>query len=90
MAQSALNLAQCLANPVFTDSDGDGEDDSTDLCPNTPPLAEVDSDGCSLEEFCTGIEAVSRDGRKGCKRADWKKAYITLREGSTIDLFEQM
>ena len=44
----------------------------------------------------TGVRTVSVKGkikRMGAhqgKRADWKKAYITLREGSTIDLFEQM
>ena len=30
------------------DSDGDGIGDEDDLCPNTPPGAEVDSDGCAL------------------------------------------
>jgi hypothetical protein len=30
------------------DSDGDGVGDEDDLCPNTPPGAEVDSDGCAL------------------------------------------
>ena len=31
-----------------SDSDGDGVGDEDDLCPNTPPGAEVDSDGCAL------------------------------------------
>ena len=30
------------------DSDGDGVGDEDDLCPNTPPGAEVDSDGCAM------------------------------------------
>ena len=44
----------------------------------------------------TGIRTVSMKGKKkrmGAhegRRSGWKKAYITLREGSTIDLFEQM
>ena len=44
----------------------------------------------------TGIRTVSMKGKKkrmGAhegRRSSWKKAYITLREGSTIDLFEQM
>ncbi|MBZ0268412.1 50S ribosomal protein L23 [bacterium] len=44
----------------------------------------------------TGVRTVAVKGkikRMGAhqgKRADWKKAYITLKEGSTIDLFEQM
>jgi large subunit ribosomal protein L23 len=33
---------------------------------------------------------IKRMGAHQGKRADWKKAYITLREGSTIDLFEQL
>ncbi|GJM44026.1 MAG: 50S ribosomal protein L23 [Gemmatimonadota bacterium] len=33
---------------------------------------------------------IKRMGAHQGKRADWKKAYITLQEGSTIDLFEQM
>ncbi len=33
---------------------------------------------------------IKRMGMHQGKRADWKKAYITLAEGSTIDLFEQM
>jgi len=33
---------------------------------------------------------IKRMGAHQGKRADWKKAYITLKEGSTIDLFEQM
>jgi len=44
----------------------------------------------------TGVRTVSvkgkvkRMGMHQGRRADWKKAYITLKEGSTIDLFEQM
>ena len=33
---------------------------------------------------------IKRMGMHQGKRADWKKAYITLQEGNTIDLFEQM
>jgi large subunit ribosomal protein L23 len=33
---------------------------------------------------------IKRQGAHQGKRADWKKAYITLKEGSTIELFEQM
>ena len=37
---------------AFADSDGDGEANSTDACPGTPPGAEVDGDGCSIQQFC--------------------------------------
>ena len=31
-----------------------------------------------------------RMGAHEGQRADWKKAFVTLREGQTIDLYEQM
>jgi large subunit ribosomal protein L23 len=31
---------------------------------------------------------VKRVGKKIGKRANWKKAYVTLKEGSTVDFFE--
>jgi large subunit ribosomal protein L23 len=31
---------------------------------------------------------VRRVGRSSGRRADWKKAYVTLAEGSRIDFFE--
>jgi hypothetical protein len=34
------------------DSDGDGVPDSRDRCPNTPPGAVVNSDGCSIRQLC--------------------------------------
>lgn len=44
----------------------------------------------------TGVRTVSvrgklkRMGAHQGRQSGWKKAYITLKEGSTIDLFEQM
>jgi hypothetical protein len=39
-----------------TDADNDGVADSADLCPNTPPGAVVNADGCSLDQLapCAG------------------------------------
>ena len=71
-AQCESDLAVCLENQVFSDSDDDGEADSTDLCPETPPDTEVDSDGCSLLQFCSAIDANSNYGRKICRSIDWK------------------
>src|SRR5436190_9199023 len=34
------------------DADGDGVEDSLDLCTNTPPFTIVDARGCSLEQLC--------------------------------------
>jgi hypothetical protein len=54
------------------DADGDGESDVTDQCPATPPGELVDSDGCSLAQFCARFDASTRDGARICKKADWK------------------
>ncbi len=56
---------------TFKDADGDGEHDSTDLCPNTPAGAEVDGNGCDQEAFCAGFD-VSGHGWKNCNNADFK------------------
>ena len=37
---------------------------------------------------CNVLGKVKRLGRKYGKRADWKKAIITLKEGDRIDFFE--
>jgi hypothetical protein len=71
-AQCEADLAECLENPIFADADADGEADPTDLCPDTLPNLDVDSDGCSLWQFCTAIDTSSHHGRKICKRSDWK------------------
>ncbi len=38
---------------------------------------------------CLG-KARTRFGRKIGRRADWKKAYVTLREGQAFDLIEKV
>jgi hypothetical protein len=48
--QASLNA--CLVRPGFVDTDGDGEEDRTDACPNTPAGLAVDAQGCSVNEFC--------------------------------------
>jgi len=55
----------------FKDSDGDGEHNSTDFCPDTPNGAEVDGDGCDQEAFCANID-VSGQGWKNCDNADFQ------------------
>ena len=37
---------------------------------------------------CSVLGKVKRLGRKYGKRADWKKAIVTLKEGDRIDFFE--
>ena len=61
----------CPISPV-PDQDEDGEPDLSDLCADTPSDTDVDSDGCSLVQFCTAIDTSSHIGRKICNRSDWK------------------
>ena len=71
-AQCEADLAECLESPILLDEDEDGEVDATDICPNTPSSTDVDSAGCSLEQFCTGIDTSTAYGRRICRRSDWK------------------
>jgi hypothetical protein len=75
----AVDVACCLlavagscSTSPFPDEDEDGEPDFTDLCPNTPFDNGVDSNGCSLEQFCTVIDTSSHYGRRICNRSDWE------------------
>lgn len=54
------------------DSDGDGETDGTDACPETPAGAAVDSAGCSQAQFCAALDATIRKGARGCRASDWR------------------
>ena len=71
LTQCDSDLSTCLATGI-PDTDGDGETDSTDACPGTATGVEVDDAGCSLEQFCTSVDATVKGGRKLCKKADWK------------------
>jgi len=73
------DLDQCLddldalrRDPRLSDSDGDGEEDASDLCPETEAASEVDESGCSLDQFCSAIDASGWRGRMVCARADWR------------------
>ena len=47
----AMTLSGCTGPTVtISDVDGDGVIDALDLCPNTPPNTQVNSNGC--EEKC--------------------------------------
>jgi hypothetical protein len=71
--QLRVDLAQCLARPVFTDADGDGEADPGDACPDTAAGAAVDSAGCSLAQFCAALDAAPPWTRLlTCGRLDWR------------------
>jgi len=65
--------AQCFADlaSATSDSDGDGVLDSGDACSATQPATPVDLGGCSEAQFCSAIDAVSANGKRNCRRADW-------------------
>jgi hypothetical protein len=56
----------CQGEPLFVDSDLDGEVDATDRCPATPSGAAIDEVGCSRAEFC-GMQTLA-----ACARADFR------------------
>jgi streptogramin lyase len=70
--QALADLDACLAHPIFSDEDGDGEADQTEKCPGTPADAWVDDAGCSQEQFCLAIDATTRRGRRICEKSDWQ------------------
>ena len=74
-AQGLSNaLVQCqddLAGAV-ADADQDGKRDLDDTCAGSASGVAVDTAGCSLEQFCSAIDATTRRGKRICKRADWK------------------
>lgn len=68
---SVVDCALVSASPS-ADQDGDGESDSTDLCPGTPASAPVDEAGCSQSEFCARVSVTALAARRTCKRSDWR------------------
>ena len=69
-AQCEEDLAACEAVPAFVDTDGDGEEDSTDACPGTLAFV-VDQAGCSLAQFCAAIDVSTNTGARMCRNGDW-------------------
>ncbi len=41
----------------------------------------MDDAGCSLDQFCSGFDATTRDGAKDCKRADFKNDEPSMTGG---------
>ena len=69
-AEAGINMAMREFS-VGADEDGDGEDDSTDLCPETSASEVVDAAGCSQFQFCTRIKLTTNPFRT-CDGADWR------------------
>jgi hypothetical protein len=55
----------CQGLPLFSDVDGDGENDLRDRCAATPGGATIDEHGCSAAQFC------ALQPLKTCRRADF-------------------
>jgi hypothetical protein len=83
LGMCAIDLADCRAD-LTPDTDGDGEIDLTDRCPGTPMDVAVDDAGCSLAQFCARFDVTTREGKRACKRADWKNDE-PLRHRSEMD-----
>jgi len=75
----------------FTDADGDGVEDSIDLCPNTPAGVIVNDTGCSIGQLCP-CEAPWRNHGEYIKAVvgiaeDFRKAgLITTSEQKSVVL----
>jgi hypothetical protein len=87
-AEEDLVAAQAALDAATVDTDGDGSRDADDACPDTTAGADVDRSGCSLEQFCGGVDATTKSGQKICKKTDWKndEALMKKKEGDcTVD-----
>lgn len=69
--ECATELTACLGNLYDADTDGDGEKDLTDDCPDTLTSAPVDNGGCSQAEFCAKVDVTVRENRRVCRKSDW-------------------
>jgi hypothetical protein len=69
LVECRSELATCEDNlaAALADSDGDGLLDLVDQCAGTAAAAPVDPLGCSLEQFCAGLEVPAI-----CNNGDWR------------------
>jgi hypothetical protein len=71
-AESDRDAAVAALAAANADADADGRRDADDDCPDTAAGAAVDKGGCSVEQFCSAIDATTKAGQKLCKKADWR------------------
>ena len=90
LAAAEADLAMCLMDPPFFDTDGDGEHDRTDRCPGTEPGEAVDTAGCSLAQFCAAVPIGSSwGGAARCLLADWQNdETLAPRDCRVSDLYD--
>lgn len=82
-ALTARQAAEAALATATADDDGDGRHNRDDACAGTAAGAVVDASGCSLEQFCGGIDVSSRAGQKQCRRADWRNDEPLMKRGET-------
>lgn len=85
LAASESALVSCQGQPVLQDADGDGTPDPLDHCSSSPGAQPVDDAGCSQAQFCAQFDAATRDGRRACKKADWKNDEPLMKPSSEAD-----
>jgi len=76
-ASASLTLVFAELDEGFEDTDGDGEHDMTDYCPQTAEGADVDTAGCSGAQFCAALDVATPDDLEACRLADWKNNEST-------------
>jgi large subunit ribosomal protein L23 len=93
-----MNVYQVIKKPLITEKTSLGKDE------NNMVAFVVDRDATKIEIkqavekfFKTQVKDVNtitvagkrkRFGKHEGKRSNWKKAYVTLKEGSSVDFFE--
>jgi large subunit ribosomal protein L23 len=94
------NLSQVVRRPLITERCADLRDRDNKVIFEVHPHANKHEIKQAVEHFF-GVKVVEvrtmnvlgkvkRLGRFSGKRADWKKAIVTLAKGDTIDLFDQV
>jgi large subunit ribosomal protein L23 len=94
------NLSQVVQRPLITERCADLRERDNKVIFQVHPHANKHEIKQAVEHFF-GVKVVDvrtmnvlgkvkRLGRFSGKRADWKKAIVTLAEGDTIDLFDQV
>jgi large subunit ribosomal protein L23 len=94
------NLSQVVQRPLITERCADLRERDNKVIFQVHPDANKHEIKQAVEHYF-GVKVVEvrtmnvlgkvkRLGRFSGKRADWKKAIVTLAEGDTIDLFDQV
>ena len=84
LATSSLEVTRAT-----DDSDNDSVPDPIDLCSNTASGDPVDTDGCSVDQFCDFFDASTKTGERACKAADWQDDEPTQKHPSDCKVQKQ-